>query len=39
MEAHGQRAANGFLRLQSRVLQRLPVPAAWKRAHQTTLAL
>lgn len=29
LEARCQRAANGFLRLQSRVLSRLPVPAEW----------
>jgi adenine-specific DNA-methyltransferase len=28
LRAHCQRAANGFLRLQSQVLKRLPVPAS-----------
>jgi hypothetical protein len=39
MEAHCQRAANGFLRLQSRVLQRLPVPTEIARERQGALAL
>lgn len=39
MVAHCQRAANGFLRLQSRVLKKLPVPVEIVREWQTTLAL
>ena len=39
MEAHCQRAANGFLRLQSRVLRRLPVPTEVARERQGALAL
>ena len=38
MHAHCQRAANGFMRLQSRVLRDLPVPKAWSSAYQTTFA-
>lgn len=37
MEAHCQKAANGFLRLQSRVLKDLPVPAEWAETYQATL--
>ena len=37
MEANCQRAANGFYRLQSRVLRNLPVPAAWAETYQATL--
>jgi hypothetical protein len=39
MEAHCQRAANGFLRLQSRVLKKLPVPEKIAQSYQTALAL
>ncbi len=39
MEAHCQRAANGFLRLQSRVLRKLPVPTEVARERQGALAL
>lgn len=39
MEAHCQRAANGFLRLQSRVLRKLPVPTIVSRERQGALAL
>jgi hypothetical protein len=39
MEAHCQRAANGFLRLQSRVLRKLPVPTTVARERQGALAL
>lgn len=38
MEAHCQRAANGFLRLQSRVLRKLPVPTKIARERQGALA-
>ncbi|PSQ97936.1 MAG: DNA methyltransferase [Bacteroidetes bacterium SW_9_63_38] len=38
MEAHCQRAANGFLRLQSRVLRKLPVPTEVARERQGALA-
>lgn len=37
MNAHCQRAANGFIRLQSRVLRDLPVPKEWIETYQTTL--
>ncbi len=33
LEAHCQRAANGFLRLQSRVLKQLPIPEPLARSH------
>jgi adenine-specific DNA-methyltransferase len=39
MEAHCQQAANGFLRLQNRVLRRLPVPTGVARERQGALAL
>lgn len=39
MEANCQRAANGFLRLQSRVLRKLPVPKDVVESYQTALAL
>jgi len=39
MEANCQRAANGFLRLQSRVLRQLPVPKDVVESYQTALAL
>ena len=39
LEAHCQRAANGFLRLQSRVLRKLPVPTEVARERQGVLAL
>jgi hypothetical protein len=39
MGAHCQRAANGFLRLQSRVLRKLPVPTEVARERQGALAL
>jgi len=39
MEARCQRAANGFLRLQSRVLCKLPVPTEVTRERQGALAL
>jgi len=39
MEANCQRAANGFLRLQSRVLRQLPVPKDIVESYQTALAL
>ncbi len=38
MEAHCQRAANGFLRLQSRVLRKLPVPVEVARERQGALS-
>lgn len=37
MEANCQRAANGFYRLQSRVLKQLPVPRRWAKTYQATL--
>jgi SAM-dependent methyltransferase len=37
MRANCQKAANGFLRLQSRVLRDLPVPVEWVDAYQATL--
>lgn len=37
MEAHCQNAANGFLRLQSRVLSDVPVPKKWAGTYQMTL--
>jgi SAM-dependent methyltransferase len=37
MQANCQRAANGFLRLQTRVLEDLPVPREWADSYQTTL--
>jgi len=37
MEANCQRAHNGFYRLQSRVLEDLPVPAEWAETFQATL--
>lgn len=39
MEANCQRAANGFLRLQSRVLKKLPVPREIAQSYQAALAL
>ena len=39
MEAHCQRAANSYLRLQSRVLRRLPVPTEVAQVRQGALAL
>ncbi len=37
LEAHCQRAANGFFRLQSHVLKHVPVPPSLANAHQETL--
>lgn len=37
MEAHCQKAHNGFYRLQSRVLRDLPVPTEWSETFQATL--
>jgi hypothetical protein len=37
LEANCQRAANGFLRIQSTVLKKLPVPQKFASSHQTTL--
>ncbi|WP_353635479.1 Eco57I restriction-modification methylase domain-containing protein (plasmid) [Halobacterium sp. NMX12-1] len=37
IEANCQKAANGFLRLQSRVLEDLPVPKKWAETYQATL--
>ena len=37
MEAHCQKAHNGFYRLQSRVLRDLPVPKEWAESFQATL--
>lgn len=37
MEAHCQKAHNGYYRLQSRVLTDLPVPAEWADSFQATL--
>jgi hypothetical protein len=37
MEAHCQKAHNGFYRLQSRVLKKLPVPKEWAKSYQATL--
>jgi len=37
MEAHCQKAHNGYYRLQSRVLQDLPVPKRWAESFQATL--
>jgi hypothetical protein len=37
MEAHCQKAHNGFYRLQSRVLEDLPVPQEWAESYQATL--
>lgn len=37
MEANCQKAANGFYRLQSRVLRDLPVPRKWAETYQATL--
>lgn len=37
MEAHCQKAHNGFYRLQSRVLRDLPVPKEWAESYQATL--
>jgi len=37
MEAHCQKAHNGYYRLQSRVLSDLPVPAEWADSFQATL--
>jgi SAM-dependent methyltransferase len=39
MEANCQRAANGFMRLQSRVLRDLPVPKGWRNERQIRMAL
>lgn len=39
MEAHCQRAANGYMRLQSRVLKKLPVPEELVPEYQGSLAL
>lgn len=38
LEANCQRAANDFLRLQSKVLKRLPVPREMSQSHQVTLS-
>lgn len=38
MEAHCQKAHNGFYRLQSRVLTDLPVPREWAETYQATLS-
>jgi len=37
MEAHCQKAHNGYYRLQSRVLRDLPVPEEWAETYQATL--
>jgi len=37
LEAHCQRAHNGYYRLQSRVLSDLPVPKRWAESYQATL--
>jgi len=37
LEAHCQKAANGYYRLQSRVLKDLPVPKEWAETFQATL--
>lgn len=37
MEAHCQKAHNGYYRLQSRVLRNLPVPEKWADTYQITL--
>lgn len=37
LEANCQKASNGYLRLQSRVLADLPVPADWAETYQATL--
>ena len=37
MEAHCQRAHNGYYRLQSQVLRELPVPKEWADSFQATL--
>ena len=37
LSANCQKAANGFLRLQSRVLTDLPVPTEWTETYQATL--
>lgn len=37
MEAHCQKAHNGYYRLQSRVLRNLPVPEEWAKTYQATL--
>lgn len=37
MEAHCQKAHNGYYRLQSRVLSDLPVPKKWAESYQATL--
>jgi len=37
MEAHCQKAHNGYYRLQSRVLKELPVPKKWAESFQATL--
>lgn len=37
MEAHCQKAHNGFYRLQSRVLSDLPVPKEWSESYQASL--
>lgn len=39
MEAHCHRAANGYLRLQSRVLEKMPIPESMHVEGQYTLAL
>jgi SAM-dependent methyltransferase len=39
MEGHCQRAANGYMRLQSRVLRHLPMPKELAPSHQTSLAV
>jgi adenine-specific DNA-methyltransferase len=38
LEANCQRAANGFLRMQSTVMKELPVPKEFGESHQATLA-
>ena len=37
IEAHAQKAHNGYYRLQSGVLTELPVPAGWADSFQATL--
>ena len=37
MEANCQKAHNGYYRLQSRVLSKLPVPKTWAKSYQATL--
>jgi len=39
MERHCQRAANGYIRLQSRVLKKMPIPKSLQVEGQVSMAL